>query len=214
VILLSGHALAGAPMQEELTTALDRRDVDVVPVLLDAVDLPASLRGRKPVDLREGAGFDRMVDRLLRGSSVDLATLTPIQFEALIRELLQRYGYTITQTARSGQPGYDLVATHIDPLGLLDPVEFLVEVKLYRRDRVSVSEIHRLAGVVLARPGASGLFVTNAQLTSAARMTLEQLTASGSRVKTIDGPLLRQMLVEHPDIARQYGQALGTDSTR
>jgi HJR/Mrr/RecB family endonuclease len=213
VVLLSPESVKSAFVQEELATALDRRDVDVVPVLLETVRLPTSLTGRHPVDLRETASIDRLVDRLLRGSSVDLSDLSAPRFEALVAELLERYGFTITEVAGPSDRGFDLVATYTDPLGLLDPVEFLVNIKLYRQARVSVLEIRRFVDVILSRPGATGLLVTNAQLTSPARETLSDLTPRGNRVRAIDGPRLRQMLLEHPDIARQFGQANGTDST-
>jgi len=182
---------------EEVAAALDRRGIDVVAV---AIPPPAlqDLAGRPVLEYAGPSASERLADRIELGAVIDFNSLSPGQFEALVAELLVRYGYDTTQAAERDS-GYDLRTVRPQ-----DGAEVLVEVKAYRpNSRVSVSEIQRLAALVRQR-GAHGMLVTTGQLTSVAGQTLGRAIEAGAQLQVLDGPVLRQMLVANPDIARRY----------
>jgi len=159
VLLVSEASSRYVSEWEEVAAALDRRGIDVVAV---AIPPPAlqDLAGRPVLEYAGPSAGERLADRIELGAVIDFNSLSPGQFEALVAELLVRYGYDITQAAERDS-GYDLRTVRPQ-----DGAEVLVEIKAYRRNsRVSVSEIQRLAALVRQR-GAHGMLVTTGQLTS------------------------------------------------
>jgi restriction endonuclease/TIR domain-containing protein len=187
---------------EEAAAALDRRGIDVVAV---AVPPPViqDLAGRPVLEYAGPSAGESLADRIELGAAIDFGSLSGDQFEALVAELLTRYGYDTVRAAErtaGGGSGYDLRAVHDSQ----DREETLVEVKAYRRSgRVSVNEIQRLAALVRER-GAHGMLVTTGQLTSVARQVLDRINGAGAQLQVLDGPALRRMLVANPDIAQRH----------
>ena len=187
---------------EEAAAALDRRGIDVVAV---AVPPPViqDLAGRPVLEYAGPSAGERLADRIELGAVIDFGSLSGEQFEALVAELLTRYGTNTVRAAErtaEGDSGYDLRAVHDSQ----DGEEILVEVKAYRRSgRVSVNEIQRLAALVRER-GAHGMLVTTGQLTSVARQVLDRINGDGAQLQVLDGPVLHRMLVANPDIAQRH----------
>lgn len=180
---------------EEAVAALDRRGIDVVPVVLPPPAL-RDLAGRPVLQYAGPSAGERLADRIELGTAIDSNRLSPMQFEAFAADLLTRYGYDTTYAARP-DPGYDLRAVR-------DGEEILVQVKAYRPgSRVSVSVIQHLAALVLQR-GVHGMLVTTGQLTSVAKQFLDRAGDAGAHIQVLDSSVLRQMLVANPDIARRY----------
>ncbi|MDT3438265.1 TIR domain-containing protein [Pseudofrankia sp. BMG5.37] len=206
VILLTNHTV-----QTSWVEALDRREVDVIPALLAPVEIPARLAGRTAVDMTVGIEptVQELVDRVERGASLDLRNLGPEVFERLVADLLQRYGYAVADTSTGPDRGYDFRINYDDRLGLLEPVTYIVEVKAYRKGRPSVEVVHRLAAKLDSFPDdVRGLLVANTQLTSVARDRLEVESARrGGRIRLLDGPRIRSLLLEHPDLMAKYRNA-------
>jgi Restriction endonuclease len=183
--------------------AVQRRGTDVVPVLLP----PAGIRDLAGWPAIEYAGPDagvRLADRVQLCAAIDLADFSESRLEALVSDLLQRQGWSIASRARLPDAGYDIRAIRSTRPDNGWPAESLIEIRAYRHGRVSVREIHRLAAVVRQHEGTAGLLVTNGQLTSVARRAAEEANQAGVPLEVTDGPALRQMLLENPDIAWRY----------
>jgi len=196
---------------EEAATALDRRGIDVVAVATPPPFIE-SLAGRPVFNYADPSPGGRLADRIELGAAINFDLLSGSQFEALVADLLRRYGYGYQALAWAGRStesdnDYDLQVAH-DPRG---DEKFLVQVKDYRhRGRISVNDIQRLA--VRAREhDARGILVTSGQLTSVAKKAVDQINGSADHLQVLDSLVLRQMLVANPDLAQQYLTAPDTD---
>jgi TIR domain/Restriction endonuclease len=201
VAVLSSAGARSGSVWVEVAAALDRRGIDVVLVVFPHVDLPAGLDRWQVVEYTGATAAQRLADRIEFAAALDLTQLQPDRFEALVVELLQRYGYAITSDSAQTDAGYDLRA---ELPGMESPDDFIVQVKAYRSSRVSVSDIQRLSELVRRRGAVRGLLVTSGQLTSVARRTLEHANEDGVPLQVMEGPVLRRMLIENPDIGRRY----------
>jgi hypothetical protein len=203
-----------------LSDDLDRRGVDLIPVLAASADLPTVLRDRAIVDLTRdfAAGLQQLVAQIEAMSQVDFSTMTPSAFEGLVADLLQALGFRLDKPWRWADTGIDLRATYErdDPFGRPETEVWLVEMKLYAHRRVSVDAIRQLAGAVAVASGPTrGLLVTNGQLTSVAREyvgTLEQ--TPNVRLRLIDGIELKRLLRQFPGVAARHFGATATSKPR
>jgi HJR/Mrr/RecB family endonuclease len=218
IILLSPAALesdwVNAEIEMVLAEELQRRGMEVVIALLSPSDLPDVLRSRQVVDL-SGPNLthqlERLVDRIRRTEMVDFAALTPARFEELVGDLLEALGFRI-EMHRSVDYGFDFraVIDRLDPFGLPEIETWLVEVKAYGMQRVSVNSIRQLVGVVASETSPTrGLLVTSGRLTSVAREYLQELSIrSGVRVRVIDGAELKRLVSSQPRlIGKYFGQS-------
>jgi len=104
VVLLSRAALNARWVEAETAMALSleskRRDIDLVPVLLEPCEVPEGFRDRLMVDLsKDGAlGVGRLIARLRGDRAIDFKALDPQLFERLVRECLN------TKALSSPQP--------------------------------------------------------------------------------------------------------------
>jgi hypothetical protein len=205
VLVLAGAQpdAAGSEQWTEAVRAVQRRGIDVVPVVQPASGID-SLAGW-PVIEYAGPDASRLVaDRVRLGAAIDLAGMRGSVLEALVSDLLRQTGWTIAPGAIQPDEGYDLRITHEPGPDVGWPAETLVQVKAYRDRRVSVNTVSQLASVVRSHQGTAGLLVTNGQLTSVARSYADEASEAGTPMQVIDGPELRQMLVRHPDIAMRH----------
>lgn len=215
VVLLSPAATTSSSVAEEVAAALtgdlDRRGVDVIPVIAAPTILPPALRDRRAIDLTGDVpgGVERLVTSIEAMSHADFSTLTPSTFEQLVADLLRAVGFTVEENFRPHDSGVDIRATYQrgDPFG--GPYEtevWLVETKLYSHQRVSIPGIQQLAGALaLAAPGTRALLVTNGQLTSVAREYVTDLSDNSHvRLRVIDGVELRRLLREYQGVTARY----------
>lgn len=220
IVLMSEAAVASPWVAWELEQAasgrLRRRGIEVIAATLDGTPLPAGLRDRGAVDLR--VDFERGLGALV--AQVDATTrvafddLTPADFEALVTDLLRARGLVVERGPLAD--GADLRATRQvdDPFGGLETETWLVECKLYRRERASVDAIRQAAGLLATAPaGVRGLLVTTAQLTSVASDYLASLERSARvRLRVLDGSDLTRLLRAHPEVAaRHFPEPAGPD---
>jgi O-methyltransferase involved in polyketide biosynthesis len=216
VVLLSPHSVASPFVRSEIEqvlfrTHLDRRGIDIIPALLAPCDVPEDLRSRGIVDLTQGnaAGLGQLIERLRYSYAIDFRLLDGNAFNQLVVDLLQRLGFVVESEWRPRpDSGVDLRATyqHTDPLGAVQETIYLVESKLYPRERASVLGIRQLAKYLLDAPqNLRGLLVTNGLLTSEAREFLEEAGLPVmERLSVLDGIALRRLLVQHPDLIDRY----------
>ena len=212
MVLVSKASMSDAFVQQELAAAFDRRDIDVLPVVLEQAEVPTELAGRRAVSYEGRPGdLERLHERIIQGMRIlDLGALQPSDFEALVGELLPRYGFDLEAGPNEPKdPNFDYVTQYEDQFGLLPPTQVLVEVKSRLANRVTINDVARIAGVIASRPGASGLIVTNSHLTSVAHAAVRDFNARGVALGVIDAPRLRQMLLEQSDLARKYAREAG-----
>jgi restriction endonuclease Mrr len=141
---------------------------------------------------------------------VDWSRLSPATFEELVGELLTQLGFTIQRTPVNRDGGYDFVAslTAQDPFGTEKTETWLVEAKLYKESRVSVTSLRQLIGALHTHPRATkAVVLTNGQLTSAAREFLEDTRwPLKGDLRVVDGTALTSLITQHADLfARFFG---------
>jgi hypothetical protein len=210
VVLLTSTVMANYWADEKIE-AFDRRDIDVVPVLIQPGDLPAQLAHRSAVDMTPGmeTTIDELISRIQQGATLDLLSAAPKDFECLAIELLQRRGFLITEPKETDQE-FDFLVSYRDPLGLVDPVDYVVEVKTYVKSRASIETMKTFAAAVDRLDGNKrGLLITNARLTSVARQALEEINIKRDRLlRVLDGPQVKSLLLENPELAHRYRPGL------
>jgi hypothetical protein len=215
VVLLSpAVSLSELVGESELTLSrdLDRRDVDLIPVLAAPTDLSPTLQDWAVIDLTQDAteGLQQLVTQIETTSRVDFSGMTPQAFDDLIADLLRTTGFSLEgqRQRHYKDPGVDMRATYqrLDPFGRLETEVWLVQTKLYSRERVSVDAIRQLVGILATGTGATrGLLVTNGQLTSVATEYLAKMERSSHvRLGVLDGVELRRLLRQFPVVAARH----------
>lgn len=125
-------------------------------------------------------------------SRPDLLDLTPVEFEHLIRRLLESMGMKSWVTQASRDDGVDAVAVNEDPVtgGLC-----VIQAKLWRKV-IRLEGVHALAGVMNDKAAAKGILVT----TSWFGKTSRDFVQRNGRMQLIDGRGLKALLLEHLDL--------------
>lgn len=121
-------------------------------------------------------------------SRLDLLTLSPNEFETLIRQLFEARGLRAWQTQASRDDGVDAVAVNEDPV--LGGVA-IIQAKRYARI-VGYESITALAGVMHDKAAAKGILVTTSWVGKASR----DFAHRNGRIQIIEGRELKQMLTE------------------
>ncbi|MFF4590966.1 TIR domain-containing protein [Streptomyces sp. NPDC001388] len=206
VVLISSPSIW---QEKEISHALDRRGVDVIPVLLKPEPIPESLANRTVVDMtQKEVSIDDLARRIQIGHSLDLLDMSPLDFENLVRDILESEGFGILHAPITSDYGYDLIARSPGD-DTTSPKEYAIQVKAYQNSRVSVASLHRVAEEAIEKASKRNLLiVTNAQLTSLASDTLRDLTAvpGTPEIRVIDGVQLKYLLLRHPDLALRYSR--------
>ena len=126
----------------------------------------------------------RRARRLRRQKS--LATVRALdwrEFEKLCAEVFRREGHAVTLTAEGADGGVDLVLRRRGRVRL-------VQCKQWRSERVGVSPVRELWGVVAAERAAGGVFVTSGGYTEEAR----RFAAPLKELRLVDGPGLVKLI--------------------
>ena len=153
---------------------------------------PYDLEGVRPVvsfDLSKYKFVDEMDVVAGMDSRTDLLTLSPGEFEHLIRRLFEAIGMKSWVTQASKDEGVDGVAVNEDPIvgGLC-----IIQAKRYSKI-VGLEAVHALAGVMDHKRAAKGVLVTTSWVGKASR----DFAAANGRIEIIEGRNLKHMLNEH-----------------
>lgn len=106
------------------------------------------------------------------------------EFESVIQEAFRRQGYLAVETQTGADGGYDI--------GLRkDGKLYLVQCKHWKAQKVGVSPVRELFGVIAARGAAGGFFVTSGYYTEDAKAFAAQ-----TKLKLIDGPQLKKLIAQ------------------
>jgi len=114
--------------------------------------------------------FQRLLDELAR-SRAGLFALTPAQFEELIAEVWNRFGYSVELTARTRDGGYDVVAIARNAINL----KFLIECKRYAPEhKINVGLVRALHGVKQHEGATKAVLATTSYFTDPAARFISQ----------------------------------------
>ena len=211
IVLLSPRSVKSKWVQKELNAALSReltlRAVTVI--LIEDCEIPSLLANRLYLDLRSDleGGIKRLIQRLGVASDIVFSRLDGRIFENLVADLLTALGFLIERQPIGPNSGFDFRAKYIthDPFGAQKEESWLVEVKFYRSQRVSVSALQQMLGYMTVSGSQRGLVVTNGQLTSVARNFLDEVSSRfGQELRLIDGTELTHLLLQHPQLVERY----------
>lgn len=221
LVLLSPRSVHSRWVERELNARLFQelrdRAITVIPALIEDCEIPPLLADRVFLDLRTDRvnALKRLVDQIGSAPDMDFSRLDSSKFEQLVADLLNKLGFVVQPIQRSRDSGVDLVATFRsrDPFGAEHTDTWLVDTKLYREQRVSVSSLQQMTVLLSTHAGVDkkGLIITNGCLTSVARnFLLEARDRSGHDLRVIDGTELANILIQHPDLIRAYFPRAGT----
>lgn len=190
---------------------LSKRDITIIPVLLDKVSLPESLNNFLYIDLTQNFenGLNVLVSQLKNTSKVDFSILSYKQFEDLVSELLSDIGFfNIKRNMRFNDIGTDIVCEYrnIDPFGNIQNDTWIVEVKLYKSSRLDIKTILQVKNQLLNNASFDkALIVTNGYLTSASKQTLDLIKGKEKiDIKVIEGSELKRLLIKKDALINKY----------
>lgn len=106
------------------------------------------------------------------------------EFESVIQEAFRRQGYLAVKTQTGPDGGYDIALRKDGKL-------YLVQCKHWKAQKVGVSPVRELFGVIAARGAAGGFFVTSGFFTQEAKGFAAQ-----TRLELIDGLKLKKLIAE------------------
>ncbi len=150
------------------------------PLILVAVIAGAARRGNQ----------SRLVKKTRQSGGANLGSLSWRQFEELLAGYFRERGFeVITNTGAGPDGGVDLLLRRGGEL-------HLVQCKHWRAQKVPVSTVRELLGLIAAEGAAGGFVVTSGAFTADARAF-----ANGRNIELIDGPALRQRIAPKPGAA-------------
>lgn len=187
------------------------RDVTVVPVLLEDVDMPPSLSGIQYLDFRDNQdrAVDALVSRLSSGAEIDFSAFSPQAFERLVGDLLLDLGFAVEVEPRVPDRGFDFRADVRvqDPFGAVVTERWLIDVKHRSSGRVDVATLSEFIGLAHSLGFAENTklaLITSGQLTSAGREVLKS-----APLRVVEGvELKRILLTRHHLITRHMDRRL------
>jgi hypothetical protein len=113
--------------------------------------------------------------------------------------------FRIDEVSPAARAGHDFIATYHDAYDFADSVTYVVEAKFAKRDRPSVRSVQQLAEIVTSTAGSKrGMLVTSGYLTSVAMHSIDDINRNVNRLRVIDGPQLKSLLLLHPDLITKY----------
>lgn len=113
--------------------------------------------------------WEYLIDRLVEDPKA-LHGLSPSEFEALIAQVLEAFGYEVSMTARANDGGRDLIAVQSGPLAR---TKFIVECKRYGGERkVGVQQVRAMVGALQMERATGGVIATTGRFTKEAKALL------------------------------------------
>jgi hypothetical protein len=197
--------------KKSLNNEIRKRAITVVPVRIDDCEIPPFFLTQEVIDLSSDFenGLNELEKRVGAVLLIDFTVLDPKRFEALIEDILKESSFfDIEQNWQSEGREFDFKANFrlTDPFGQVTTELWVVETKLYPKERASVSILDEFIGKLQAVPQVdSAILITSGLLTSAANDWLQgNKGRSATRFRVIDGQELREMLSRHPKLVDRY----------
>lgn len=192
-------------LRRDFVRGLSDRSISIIPVLLDDVEVPPSIRDILYLDFRADptAAMEKLVATLASAIEIDLSVLSPYQFEELVADLLSSLGYEAEREVvfQGRQFDFRVAFTRVDPFEGSTAEDWLIEIKHYNSGRLSGAIIKELAHVaMMIRDQKTQIaLVTSGQVTSAAREIVRQ-----APLRLVEGIELKRLLLTRPELVRKH----------
>ncbi len=190
---------------------LSRRDITIIPVLLDKVVVPDILNTFLYIDLTENIdiGLNVLINQIQNTSKIDFSMLNGYQLENLVADLLQEIGFiNIKRNITSGDANIDIICDYkyADPFGSIQLETWIVEVKLYSNSRLDISSIQQIKSQLLSNINYNkALIVTNGYLTSASKQALDLIKSKEQiDIRVMEGSELKRLLLNNNTLINKY----------
>jgi hypothetical protein len=210
IALISSASLNSKHFHEEVlrrdfVRGLSDRSIPVIPILLDDVEVPPSMRDFLYLDFRADprVAMEKLVATLAPAIDIDFSVLSGHQFEELVGDLLASLGFEPEREVAFQGHRFDfrLPFTRTDPFGSSSVEDWLIEVKHYSSGRLSVSLVMEFANVAMMMRNQDMriALVTSSQVTSAAREIIRR-----APLRLVEGVELKRILLTRPEIVRKH----------
>jgi HJR/Mrr/RecB family endonuclease len=216
IIVLSKSGVKSKWVNYEFNTALvysaQKQGVRILPVLIDDTVIPPNLSSiryadftkNKDLALQELIQTIRQEDkRIIKPSNWD--ELDPISFENLVYDLLIAEKLQVTRQPGSKDHGFDFLAYfyNVLPGNIVSKQKWVVEAKFYKNSKLSVKSIVQFYGIAKLSDAHAILFVTNSDLTNAAKDFITN-RIEDINVLVWDATILSDLLAKHDNIQNKY----------
>lgn len=119
--------------------------------------------------INKDIAWEYTIERLVNNTEA-MYKLSPREFEALVGQILEAFGYEVAATPRTGDGGRDLIAVQSGPLA---QTKFFIDCKRYSRQRkVGIEQVRAMMFVVQAERATGGVIATTGYFTKAAKELL------------------------------------------
>ncbi len=191
---------------------LTKRDITILPVLVNNNKLPNILNSIQYIDLTKDfeRGLQELVTQIINSSLINFAKLTPLTFEEMIVDLFHSLGFLEIQRniIADDCQEIDIVAKYpyTDPFGDKRLETWIVETKFYKNSRLDIKSIQQLHyNLVYKEHYTKGLLVTNGHLTSASKRYFESLPNKEKKdMKIIEGNELKRLILKNKKLVTKY----------
>ncbi len=190
---------------------LSKRDITIIPVLLDKVAVPDKLNTFLYIDFTKDfdKGLNALVRQLKNTNKIDFSMLNGYQFDKLIADLLQEIGFSnIERNINLGNTEIDIICDYKyqGPFGDIRLETWMVEVKLYQNSRLDVKSIQQIKNQFLSNANFDkALVVTNGYLTSPSKEALDFIKSKENiDIKVIEGSELKRLLLINSALIDKY----------
>lgn len=195
----------------EFEKYMSKRDITIIPVLIDNVALPDKLNTFLYINLTNDfeSGLNELVSQLKNASRIDFSKFSGYQFEKMIEDLLREIGFiNIRSYITLVDTGIDIICDYKyqDPFGDIRLEKWLVELKLYRKSRLDVKSIQQIKSQLLnSEKFDKALVITNGYLTSASNQALNLIKDKENiDIKIIEGSELKRLLLKNSALIDKY----------
>jgi len=137
--------------------------------------------------------------------------LNPLVFEQLIGMILQRFGYQVQLTKRSGDDGVDIDVTHVDVVGITS--RYIVECKRWRPSkRVSIDVVRGLFGAKASKRADHAVLVTTSRFTRNVHKALKD--GKFTNLTLVDFAMLEALLKRYAQLYhKSWNRTIGSSET-
>lgn len=198
-------------MLKGLEENFSKRDITILPVILDKTKLPEFLNSYQYIDLSKNfrEGVDILINQLQNTSIIDFSKISGYKFENLVSDLLEELGFlNLKRNIILEDSEIDIIGQfpYTDPFGNKKLETWVVEAKLYKKSRLDIKAIQKIRSQLLSYPDFSkALLVTNGHLTSATKKFLDFINRQEKLyIRVIEGTELKRLLLKNNDILSEY----------